>query len=88
MYGTVTYMYVNKKNPDIIFTDKPTAAGEYILIARVELEGYETLEARYEFTIESAFDDTFVLIDIILGAIACIFAVVVIIFAIRRYREN
>ncbi|MCH5165313.1 MAG: hypothetical protein J1G01_02815 [Clostridiales bacterium] len=88
LHGTVFYMYINKENPDIVFTDKPTAAGHYIMIARVELDGYETLEARYEFTIEPAFDETFLLIDIILGAVACIFAVVVIIFAIRRYKEN
>ena len=88
MFGTITYMYINKERPDIIITDKPTAAGRYIMIARVELEGYETLEARYEFVIEPAFDTTFVLIDTILAAIACIFAIVVIIYAVRRYKEN
>ena len=86
--GTVFYMYIDKDHPDIVLTEKPTKAGHYIMIARVELEGYETLESRYEFTIEPAFDDTFVLIDIILGLVACAFAVVVIVFAIRRYKEN
>ncbi|MCH5161606.1 MAG: hypothetical protein J1G04_06205 [Clostridiales bacterium] len=88
LYGNIFYMYIDKDHPDIILTEKPTAAGHYIMIARVELDGYETLEARYEFTIEPAYDNTFVLIDIILGLVACAFAVVVIIFAIRRYKEN
>ncbi|MCH5160742.1 MAG: hypothetical protein J1G04_01810 [Clostridiales bacterium] len=87
-YGEITYIYINKDRPDIFLTDRPTAAGRYIMIARVELDGYETLEARYEFTIAPAFDNTFMLIDIILGVVACAFAVVVIIFAIRRYKEN
>ena len=88
LYGSVFFMYIDKDHPDIILTEKPTTAGHYIMIARVELDGYETLEARYEFTIEPAYDTTFVLIDIILGLVACAFAVVVIIFAIRRYKEN
>ena len=87
-FGTITYIYVNKEQPDIYYTERPTAAGDYIMIARVELEGYETLEARYEFTISPAFDNTLVTIDIILGLVACAFAVVVIVFAIRRYKEN
>ncbi|MCH5155388.1 MAG: hypothetical protein J1F69_02175 [Clostridiales bacterium] len=88
LHGNIFYMYIDKANPDIILTEKPTKAGNYIMIARVELDGYETLEARYEFTIEPAYDSTFVVIDIILGLVACVFAVVVIVFAIRRYKEN
>ena len=88
-FGTIVYTYLSKANPnEKERTDKPIDAGDYIMIARVKLDGYETLEARYEFTIEPAFDRTLVTIDIVLGVVACAFAVVVIIFAIRRYKEN
>lgn len=58
------------------------------MIARVELDGYVTLESTYEFTIEAAFDRDLVTLNIVLGLIACVIAVVVIIFAVRRYKEN
>ncbi|MDE6201385.1 MAG: hypothetical protein K2M47_05880 [Clostridiales bacterium] len=87
-FGTIVYTYASKANPNKVLTKKPTAAGDYIMTARVELDGYETLEAHYSFTIEPAFDSTLVLINIILGVIAIAVAVVVIYFAIRRYKEN
>ena len=70
---------------------KPTKAGNYILVARAELgeaDGYEVLEAEYEFTIAPAFDPTLVTICTILGALASVLTVVAIIFAVRRNREN
>ncbi|MCH5162662.1 MAG: hypothetical protein J1G38_04150 [Clostridiales bacterium] len=85
--GKITYKYIDKKTGKV-YDKKPTKAGTYILVATVEEEGYETLEARSEFTIEPAYDMTFLTIDVILGTIACAFAVVVIIFAVRRYKEN
>ncbi|MCH5351077.1 MAG: leucine-rich repeat domain-containing protein, partial [Clostridiales bacterium] len=79
--GKVEYTYIDKNNPDKEFKEKPTTAGDYILVARVVVDGYETLEARYEFTIGPAFDRTLLTIDIILAAVASIFAIVVIYFA-------
>ncbi|MCH5350510.1 MAG: hypothetical protein J1F39_00885 [Clostridiales bacterium] len=85
--GTITYTYINKATGKV-YHEKPTEAGTYILVATVEVEGYETLESRSEFTIEPAYDRTLLTIDIILAAVASIFAIVVIYFAIRRYREH
>ena len=87
-FGTIVYTYINKAEPGVEHAEKPIAAGDYIMIARVVLDGYETLEAPYEFTIEPAFDSMLVTIDIILGVVACMLAIVVIVFAIRRYKEN
>ena len=87
-FGTIVYTYVNVLEPDVILTEKPLTAGTYIMYAKVELDGYVTLESSYRFTIDEAFDRTFVTIDIILGLVACAFAVVVIVFAVRRYKEN
>ena len=90
MIGATIYTYVNVKTGEIL-TSKPTEAGHYILIARAalgEADGYEVLESSYEFTIEPAFDNTLLMICICLGTIASALAVVAIIFAIRRYREN
>ena len=86
--GEIVYTYANLAHPDVILTEKPTTAGKYIMYATVEYEGYETLTAEYEFIIEPAFDTTLLLIDIVLATFACILTVVVIFFAIRRYREN
>ena len=83
----ITYYYIDNATGEIL-TEKPTAAGNYTLVARVEEDGYETLESRYEFTITPAFDTTLVLICTILALVGCAFTVVVIIFAIRRNREN
>ncbi|MCH5158208.1 MAG: hypothetical protein J1F33_03315 [Clostridiales bacterium] len=85
--GTITYTYINKKTGKV-YHEKPTEAGTYILVATVTAEGYETLESRSEFTIEPAWDRTFLTVDIILGAVACLFAFIVIFFAIKRYKEN
>lgn len=83
----ITYTYVNNKTGEVL-TEKPTAAGSYTLVATVEEEGYETLVSRYEFTIEPAFDAMLLLICTILAFFGCALTVVVIIFAIRRNREN
>ena len=83
----ITYYYIDNATGEWL-TEKPTKAGSYTLVARVEEEGYETLESKYEFTITPAFDETLVLICTILAFVGCAFTVVVIIFAIRRNREN
>ena len=87
-HGSIVYTYINTLEPEVVLTEKPTAEGTYIMIARVELDGYVTLESTYEFTIEAAFDRDLVTLNIVLGLIACVIAVVVIIFAVRRYKEN
>lgn len=87
-FGEIVYTYTNVKT-GVTQNDKPLTAGTYIMTATVDGEGiFTNLESTYEFTIEEAFDSTFLLIDIILGLIACALAVVVIIFAVRRYKEN
>ena len=86
-HGTIKYRYVNKDTGEV-YDEKPTQAGNYILYATVEYEGYETLEATYEFTIEPAFDMTLLTICIVLAALASVMLFVVIYFAIRRNREN
>ena len=85
-FGTVTYTYQNSKGE--ILTEKPTKEGTYKMFATVELAGYETLTAEYEFTITPAFDTTFLIVDIVLAGLVCIFTGVCIYFAIRRYKEN
>ncbi len=85
IYGEIQYIY--KKLDGTVLSGAPTEEGEYILVARVEVDGYETLEAEYKFTVTPAFDITLVMLNILLGVIACAFAVVVIIFAVRRYKQ-
>ena len=84
----IVYTYAKKESPDEIFDYKPTEEGEYIMYATLVVDGYEPLTARYEFTVSSAYDRQLLMVDIILGTVACAFAVVAIVFAIRRYREN
>lgn len=86
--GTIIYTYISKSDPGKEFSEKPTKAGDYILVARVQVEGYEVLEARIEFTIEPAFDLTLLMICSILAILASILLCVVIYFAVRRNREN
>ncbi|MCH5148351.1 MAG: leucine-rich repeat domain-containing protein [Clostridiales bacterium] len=86
--GTIIYTYISKSDPSKEFSEKPTQAGDYILVARVLVEGYEVLEARIEFTIEPAFDLTLLMICSILAILASILLCVVIYFAVRRNREN
>lgn len=83
----ITYTYASAKDPSKILTEKPTAEGSYIMYATLEMEGYETITAEYAFIIESAWDTQLLLIDIILGLVVCACTIVVIIFAIRRYKE-
>lgn len=87
-YGTIVYTYVDLREPNITLNEKPLTQGNYILIATVELDGYATLESRCEFTVYEPFDSLLIWVDIILGLIACAFTIVVIIFAVRRYKEN
>lgn len=83
----IMYTYASAKDPSKILTEKPTAEGSYIMYATLEMEGYETITAEYAFIIESAWDTQLLLIDIILGLVVCACTIVVIIFAIRRYKE-
>lgn len=80
--GTVTYYYYDSNFR--LLEEKPTAAGTYYLVAEVEADGYETLTAQTKFTITSAWDETLILVDIVLGIAACAATVVAIIFAKRR----
>lgn len=57
------------------------------MYAELALDGYETLTAEYAFTVAPAYDTTFLIVDIVLGCLVAIFTVVVIYYAIRRYRE-
>lgn len=87
-FGTVTYEYYNVKTPDIKLTEKPTLEGDYVMIATVDHPDYEKMVSTYEFSIGPAYDHTFLVVDLVLGFVACALAVVVIIFAVRRYKEN
>ncbi|MDE6294130.1 MAG: hypothetical protein K2L88_05875, partial [Clostridiales bacterium] len=84
----VVFTYANVNTPNVILTEKPTAAGEYIMYAVLEMDGYETLKAEYRFTIAPAFDTQLVTVAIALAVIACLLCGVVLYFAIRRYKEN
>ncbi len=66
---------------------KPVEAGDYILRATVEEYGYKTLVGEVAFTISPAWDQTFVVIDIVLGVVAIAATVVAIIFAKRRISQ-
>lgn len=85
--GEVTYTYKTLDGVDL-GSDKPTAEGTYILCAKVELVGYETLYNEYEFVVSPMYDVTLLAVDISLACVLCALAVVVIVFAIRRYKEN
>ena len=84
----IVYTYARRDAPDVLLKGKPTTEGAYIMYATVELDGYETLTASYEFTVSAAYDRQLVIVDILLGVVACALAVAVIIFAVRRYKEN
>ena len=90
----IVYTFARADSPDVILTDeelrdgKPFEEGEYIMYATLTVDGYEPLSAQYKFTVTPAYDRQLILVDIILGTVACAFAVVAIVFAIRRYREN
>ncbi len=88
-YGAdqVVFTYENL-DTGAILTEKPTTEGNYKMTATVKLEGYRDLVGTATFTIEPAFDTDLVIINIALGCIACALAIFVIIFAIRRYKEN
>ena len=83
----VEFWYENL-DTHVISKEKPTTAGNYRLHASVELFGYESLTATWDFTVEPAFDTTFVRICTALGVVACFLTVIVIIFAIKRNKEN
>ena len=83
----IRYRYINR-DTGLEYSEKPTAAGNYTMIAVFEEEGYETLYATYDFVIEPAFDSTLLLICIILESIVIVLAIVVMAFAIRRNRQN
>ena len=85
--GEISYTYENLATGEIL-NSKPTTEGSYKMTATVKLEGYEDLVGTTTFTIDPAYDKDLILIDIVLGLVACALAVFVIIFAIRRYREN
>ena len=83
----IKYSYARADAPDVRFTERPTEEGSYIMYAELALDGYETLTAEYAFTVAPAYDTTFLIVDIVLGCLVAIFTVVVIYYAIRRYRE-
>lgn len=85
--GEVTYTYENLATGDISYV-KPTTEGSYKMTATVKLAGYEDLVGTTTFTIDPAYDTDLLIVDIVLGLIGCALAIFVIIFAIRRYREN
>lgn len=89
LVGEIKYTYMTADGVDL-GEEKPTAAGDYIMYATVEVDGYETLTTPegYAFTITPAYDPTLLTIDIILASVLCAITVVVIVFAIRRYKEN
>lgn len=86
-FGEIVYTYINNDTGEILY-HKPLKAGHYTMIARVELDGYEVLQARYDFVVEPAFNMTLVVICIILATIASALSVVVITYAVKRNREN
>ena len=88
LYGNDQIRYIYMTRDGRLLSGKPTKEGKYKMIAVIELEGYERLESEeYLFEITASFDMTYLVVDIILGSVACLFAIVVIIFAIRRYRQ-
>ncbi len=84
--GDVVYVY--KTLNGVILNEKPTKEGTYILCATVKLEGYEDLYNEFTFTITPQFNTTLLAVDISLACVLCVLTVVVIVFAIRRYKEN
>ena len=84
----IVYTYARADKPNEKFADKPTSEGSYIMYATLELDGYETLTAQWEFTVISAFDRTLMTFDIILGIVCCICTAVAIFFAVKRSRQN
>lgn len=84
-HGTVTYTYYRADGTKL--DGRPEEEGDYILRATVEADGYITLEDEVEFTIASAWDETFLIIDIVLVLVASALTVVVIIFAKRRLSQ-
>lgn len=86
LFGDIVYTY--SKADGTPLKEKPHEEGSYIMYATVKLDGYETLSAEYSFTITAAYDRTLLTIDIILAFVVSAVTVVVIVFAIRRYKEN
>lgn len=84
----IEYTYARADDPKQTFKEKPTSEGSYIMYAVLEMDGYETLTAQWDFTISSAYDRTLLTIDIVLGILCSICSVVAIVFAIRRSRQN
>ena len=88
LYGNDRIQYIYMTLDGRLLSEKPTAEGKYKMIAIIELEGYERLESEeIVFEITATFDPTFVIVDTVLGSVATLFLIVVIIFAIRRYRQ-
>lgn len=84
--GEVTYTYYRADGTKL--DGRPEEAGDYYLIATVKAEGYEALEStQVPFTIAAAWDETFVIIDIVLILVASVLTIVVIIFAKRRLSQ-
>ena len=84
----IEYWYAKAEKPDEWTKEKPTGEGKYLMRAVVRAEGYTDLVSdEYAFTIEPEFDRTFLIVDIALGCLVVVFTVVVIYYAVRRYRE-
>ncbi|MBD5132049.1 MAG: leucine-rich repeat domain-containing protein [Clostridiales bacterium] len=83
-YGEIVYTWYTADGTPL--DECPTKEGEYIMVATVELYGFETLTAEYAFTVTPAFDKTFVIIDIVLGVIAFIGIIVLIVIGVKKKR--
>lgn len=88
-FGEIVYEYFEKRGDELIALEgKPTREGSYVLRATAYQEGFTPLVNEFEFTVTPTFDSTLLAVDISLACVLCALTVVVIVFAIRRYKEN
>ena len=84
-HGKIVYTWFTKDGKPL--TEKPTEEGTYIMHSTATAPGYETLEADYEFTIEPAFDQTLIIIDGVLGLIACVATIIAISVVVKKKKD-
>lgn len=88
-FGDIVYEYFEKRGDELVALEgKPTREGTYVLRATAYQEGFAPLVNEFEFTVTPTFDTTLLAVDISLACVLCAVTVVVIVFAIRRYKEN
>lgn len=88
-FGEIVYEYFEKRGDELVALEgKPTREGTYVLRATAYQEGFAPLVNEFEFTVTPTFDTTLLAVDISLACVLCAVTVVVIVFAIRRYKEN